>query len=388
MVVAWGILLLQLEKFTEFLNAKNVDFFHYWSTARLMITGDNPYDIEQLFVLQKTHNPDQILATGTWYPPWTMSIILPFGYLSYSLAHAVGFIGGIVLLISCALVIWSLYSGPRDKFLLPILFAVTFSPLVFSIYEGQINILVLTGLTGFMFFERRGNPFLAGVSVALMTVKPHVLYLFWFALLYWLIKKRSWNFLWGVVLTLGALTGIAVLINQNLLQQYYAVSFNTSPTTIASASINGLYLWLTGETSIYLTFGLIVFGLLLLTSSIFTNQFSVSWKEQLPIILFVSLITAPYIWVHDGLVLLIPLLSMVIAGLQSQANTARKVSLVLYILVNIACYVLIPKLRFEQFLLFWVPGAFLFVYLYASKHFRSSKVVTSYSPAEIYIHPT
>jgi hypothetical protein len=177
-VLSCGVLYLEIENFTTFINATNVDFFHYWVNARIFVTGKNPYDLDRLFELKNAYSPDQAHATGTWHPSWALLFIMPFGLPPYLLAHALGIVGGITLFITCAFMLWNTYGGQKEKFLFPLLFIVTISPLILSIYEGQINILIRAGLPGFLFFERRNNLFLAGKSIILMTIKPHILCLF------------------------------------------------------------------------------------------------------------------------------------------------------------------------------------------------------------------
>ena len=50
---------------------------------------------------------------------------------------------------------------------------------------GQIVPFMLLGLVGFLYFVRRKQWWLAGMMTVFIAIKPHTLYLFWFAMLLW-----------------------------------------------------------------------------------------------------------------------------------------------------------------------------------------------------------
>ena len=65
---------------------------------------------------------------------------------------------------------------------------------------SALGIAVL-GTVLFLQCERRGYYVLAGAAAVLLAIKPHIVYLFWFALLLWAIQRRRWALLAGGIAT-------------------------------------------------------------------------------------------------------------------------------------------------------------------------------------------
>ena len=107
----------------------------------------------------------------------------------------------------------------KDNWSLLILF--TYIPLYYSFVKGQIVPLILLGLVGFLHFEREKKWFLAGVFVCLLGIKPQDSYLFFIALLFWIIYKKRWGILLGAGCATFLITAIPLLYNPEIFFQYY-----------------------------------------------------------------------------------------------------------------------------------------------------------------------
>jgi len=64
------------------------DFLEYWASARLLLDGKNPYSPEEQLALQRSVISNTQQPLMMWNPPWTLFFIMPFGLLSFFLAHA------------------------------------------------------------------------------------------------------------------------------------------------------------------------------------------------------------------------------------------------------------------------------------------------------------
>jgi hypothetical protein len=69
----------------------------------------------------------------------------------------------------------------------------TFAPAYLVLILGQIGPLILLGLVGFLLCARDKHWKWAGAFTILISIKPHLLYLFWIALVLWIIEKRQWQ---------------------------------------------------------------------------------------------------------------------------------------------------------------------------------------------------
>jgi hypothetical protein len=86
-----------------------------------------------------------------------------------------------------------------------------------------------------------------------------------------------------------------------------------------------------------------------------------SWQESIPWILMVSMITTPVAWMHDGLIFAIPTIIISIS-LITKNRLAFNYWFVLFLLVNVFTFLLIPSFRVEQYVFYWLPYFFLIVF--------------------------
>lgn len=93
---------------------------------------------------------------------------------------------------------------------------------------GQIGPFMLLGVASFLVFERRKQWWLAGASTALVAIKPQLLYLFWIALLLWVLQSRRWRVLAGSGLSCSVLLVLAWATNRAVVWQYLSVLGNHS----------------------------------------------------------------------------------------------------------------------------------------------------------------
>ena len=95
-VVVWVLLVMALALLAWLLVTRGPalfsanDFVQYWSASRLNRGGGNPYDANQLLVLQRSVGWDEELALMMWNPPWAIPLVTPFGWLPYDLATRCG----------------------------------------------------------------------------------------------------------------------------------------------------------------------------------------------------------------------------------------------------------------------------------------------------------
>src|SRR5262245_14525538 len=179
------------------------DFVEYWAASRLFLQGGNPYSPVELGQLQRLVGASDIAPLIMWNPPWALSFLVPFGLLDFSTGQFCWLLFHILLILLSAQWLWRIYgdtpSAPRASWVL----ALTFVPTIFVLILGQISPLILAGLTAFLYFERKQQWWAMSVALLVLSVKPHLLYLFWIAFLLWILDKRQWRMVWT-----GALVGV------------------------------------------------------------------------------------------------------------------------------------------------------------------------------------
>ncbi len=199
------------------------DFIEYWAAARLFAQGGNPYSPDGLLAVQRLAGWRGDQALIMWNPPWSLLFLLPFGFLNFVTGQFVWLLSHVCLILISAQLLWRIYGKSVQASRLSWVLALTFVPTVFVLIIGQITPLVLAGITAFLYSERKQNWLIMGASLAILAIKPHLVYLFWIVLLLWIFKNRPWRLIMSVALTdLGAAL-LPILAGPTIYSKYLAL---------------------------------------------------------------------------------------------------------------------------------------------------------------------
>jgi hypothetical protein len=284
------------------------DFSHYWAAGRLNTTGQDPYDP---LLIQKER--DALLDTPTdydtvpimWTPPWSLPFVMPFGVLDYPFSRLLWLVVNVTILLVCANLTWKIYNGRPKNLFWAWIIIFTFGPTISVLEKGQITPIVLLGIIIFLYFQsRQGSIFIIGAAVVMAAVKPQIAYLFWPALLYWIIRYRRWNILHATVVIALSATGIAWAFNPDVISEYTQAVVTVTPTDWATPTIGGYLRLIFGIDRFWLQFLPPVFGFVWLLLHLHKRNWDWDWLTDTPPMLIISILTAPYAWTYDHVVLL------------------------------------------------------------------------------------
>ena len=358
-------------------NMPSDDFVPYWTGGRLTLHGDNPYNPQKIEQLQIAAGG---VASGTYpisimlNPPWTISLFLPFSLLDYSPGRLSWLIASIFLIIISSHLLWSIYSGNPKKRWVYLLLVFSFAPVISMLEVGQIACLILLGITGFIYFaNKQRNDWLAGAFIAIASIKPQIAFLFWVAALFWIIQQRRWLILVSAAITVLLLTLISMVFNPQIIAQYFSMLQSYQISDWASPTI-GAYLrfFLFGTDKFWLQFLPSIFGLLWLVYFWHNRKNSWEWRRELPAILLASIITSPYSWTYDQ-VILIPAIIQIIVWI---GKDWRRLSALLFVI----CYFILNALdlilhkRLDDFWFIWLAPGLLILFLLIRWQFPAQKV--------------
>jgi len=292
------LLIIQSSRLSNQMRMPLDDFLAYWSAARLLMEGQDPYSLENLGAKQRevgwTEPPLVML-----YPPWTFLFLLPFALFSYPVSRLLWLSLQMTSLLLGVACIWKIYGGSGRLVWLSSVFALFFFPASYTLRVGQIDCLVLLGLAGFFFYENRNNDVASGFCCALIALKPHPVYLFWIALAIWAVCRRRWKLLFAGCL-IGVFSTVAVLaLNPYLVTEYFRACFHHPPTYWKTPTLAA---WLRSFIASGSSWPLIlpsVVGFCWLLALWHRNRRHWEWREQLPLLLLVSVLTSPYSWTFD-----------------------------------------------------------------------------------------
>jgi hypothetical protein len=358
-VLALGLFVLVRE--AHHLN--NNDFTVYWSVSRINLAGGTISD-ELARVLEQGGWSRQD-PTMMYTPPWALPFITLFGFFDRPVGQLIWMLFHIAALLFCANYTWQLYGGPLKHRWVALLLVFTFGPVVSAVlFQGQISPLILTGLVGFLvFIDKPGKAWLAGMFAVLATMKPQVPYLFFIALLLWTILNKKWSVIIGFLAFFGGLNIIELMINPHILSQYIQFWQNDAPTAWATPTIGTYIRLLFYPQGFFLVFIPPLLGAIWLVIYWIKHQSPWNWKYEMPLFLCVSVITAPYIWTYDQVVLLIPLLQAFVWLLVDKKRWMAGFIAFIYIFIDLSYLRL--HLIMDDFKFIWFAPVILLWYLIA-----------------------
>jgi hypothetical protein len=337
------------------LSVPRYDYINYWSAGRLNVQGANPYDLDQLLALQHQGGWTENWALPTWYPPWALPVLMLFSQFDYSTSRLLWFMISVSILVFAILQSWKMYAGPPRLIWVGLLVGTLFTPTLISLMLGQASPWILLGLMGFLIFIGQPRTYwLAGLFAGLTSIKPQLLILFWIALLFWSTKQKKWQVIIGSLVTVAAGFIISVSFNHNVILEYIQ-SLQSSPPFYLATPTLGYYLRVIfGFEKPWLQFVPTVIGIGWLLIYWYLKNANWIWLEEMPVLLFASLITAPFTWSHDMMVLTPALIQATILLLLTRKKWLSFIILVIFILANFANLIL-HKLLDESYAVWMAP---------------------------------
>jgi hypothetical protein len=203
------------------------DFYPRWKGAQVYWQeGVDPYSNQATLAIQQDMygrparpDEDQVLFA---YPFYTVFLVAPLVWLPYAWAQAVwtalvefSLIGGVLLCLS--IVGWRV----RHWLLgLTVLWGVLFYHSTRTIVLGQFAGVVFLWTAAVLWSLVRRYDVMAGVLLALTTVKPQMSVLLIPALLLWGLGQRRWRFLGGFGAAMALLVGMSFVLLPGWMGQF------------------------------------------------------------------------------------------------------------------------------------------------------------------------
>lgn len=207
-------------------NPGGTDFMIRWLGTRLLLTnGTNPYGAEATADIQRMFyghlagsNEDQLLFV---YPLYSIGIFAPFALIpDYHLARAAWMTGlqlSIIFTVGISLSLsrWILRMAPLALLLA---FSLTWYYGLRSIINGNIAVLVGLFMAIAFLTIRQGRDTIAGIMLALSTVKPPVVVLVLIFIMLWAVSARRWRLIISFIGAMILLTAGTMLLVSNWIQ--------------------------------------------------------------------------------------------------------------------------------------------------------------------------
>lgn len=350
------------------------DFVDFWAASRLLIGGGNPFSPTEVLELQRSvgyNDPKPLLM---WNPPWTLSFISPIGIMDYRVSEFIWLLLHVFFILLAAQILWSLYGQTARQTYSPWIVAFTFGPTLMVLIMGQITPLILLGIVAFLHFERKNQPFLAGVSTTVISIKPHLIYLFWIGLIFWVWKRRRWRVAYGAIVAGLIIAIIPVIIDPPVYYQFvemYRSPGRSTPFELPAPSIGSFLTLYVPHGKLPIQFLPPLLGTLWFLWHWENFKESWNWCEQVPLMILLSLTLSPYAWTYDQVVLLPAVIHGFVIVRRLSFSWNKFVLASLYIGVN-GGYLVAKLFATTDSYYFWLAPAYLLLYLGASAVSRSA----------------
>jgi hypothetical protein len=340
------------------------DFVVYWATGQQLVHHGNPYDVDAMMRIERGAGlPGKYGVLFMRNPPWALPLTLPLGLIGVRL----GALLWSLLLLACLWVsvhmVWQMHGRPSK--LLSFL-GYSFAPALVCLIVGQTSLFALVGLV--LFLRLHGTrPFLAGMSLWLCALKPHLFLAFGVVLVAWVFVNGCYKVLLGAAAAFAASCAAAWWIDATAWADYarmmrtYGIEYEFIPCWSVV-----LRLWTRPE-AIWLQYLLPALGCGWAVIYFWKRRRTWDWLKDGSVVMLVSILSAPYCWLYDQAVAIPALLhgayltgSRILLTLLAAASLAIEIEMV--------CGVKLPSALY-----LWAAPAWLAWYLFAMAKTRESK---------------
>jgi hypothetical protein len=335
------------------------DFAEYWASGHLLAHHANPYDGDAILGLERSVGyPSGITALIMPNPPPALLLVLPLGFLGATTADWLWLLLLLACLVASVRMVWIMHGGPKNHLHW---LGYSFAPALVCLLAGQVSIFVLLGLVLFLRLHR-SRPFLAGVSLWLCFLKPHLFLPFGIVLLVWATITRSYKLLAGTAVAVGVSTAIALILDPLVWVHYWQMMSTVRIDRLPIPCLSVILGQRLSPNSIWLQYLPAVLGCVWALAYFRRHRHDWDWLAHGSLLMLVSVLAAPYSWLMDQAIL--------IPALLHAAYLTRSGSLVA-ILALASAVVEVGILRgppvTHSALYLWTAPAWLAWYLYATR---------------------
>ncbi|MCU1310623.1 MAG: hypothetical protein JWO20_1748 [Candidatus Angelobacter sp.] len=368
-----GISLLYCARTVNSDRARVGDFAAYWTASHLLLTGQNPYDVDKVFALEKAIGPlpSPLVMRN---PPWLVPLILPLGLFSYQASYSLWAILQTSIVVGCALWMWKQFAPSTSTRWVVWLITLTSLPCILVLVMRQTTPLMLLGVVGFLYceFNDRSNSWLQAGSLVLISLKPQLLYLFWVALALsalWALRDldkptrelRRWFLFFRFGVLLAAFSGFAMIFDIRIFSQYFEYLRNT-PILQEGIPTIGNFFRLHTELP-WTQFAPMFIGVVWALWHWSKRRQNWDWREQMPSILMASVLTTTYSWLYDQVILIPVVLYALAQNFPGRNRVHVTTALLLCLAANAFVFVIFGKSTgLTDFKLLWTWPVYCILY--------------------------
>jgi Glycosyltransferase family 87 len=310
------------------------DSIQYWATGTLLLHHQNPYSVPAVQALESSQGYPAARPLMLRTPPWSVWMVLPLGMLNSFWAWVVWLAVLLASLVISMRISWRMYGeGPHAPAAF-LLVGYLFAPVAACLVAGQMGMVLLLGIALFLLLEE-DRPFLAGAALLIPMAKPHIFALLWPIVAVWIIARRRWSLLGGIAAAFALANLIAVAFDHAIFEHYREMLQQQAIQHEFIPALSGMIRGIFFRRFFWVQFVPTGLGLLWSVRYYWTNRRKWNWRQHGPAVLIVSLLTTPYSWMTDEVVLLPAILQGVVWLNRAKLKVRSQLVILLFVFLDL-----------------------------------------------------
>jgi len=359
-ILTIGLVIFLAFPFLFPINISAGDFRPYWSSTYLLAHGQDFSDPTKMYAIEQTLTGwTESYVMYAWFAPTGDVLLLPFTFFSFPLATYYWLLTSLLVVFVSVLLIWN---HTKKRLWIPLVASFGFSMTLLSFINGQVNTVVVLGLVLFLYFKELRHDYVAGVSLVLTTVKPHLVILALPLLLLDSLRRKQWRVLAGFAGALLVCMLILFVFDPAWPVSFWDLVANGMSTFRETPTLSGL-LVVAGEYRL----GKWIWVFVLFLASAIWWQRGKEWDRRtlIDVSILIGIIASPIGWSYDQVMLLIPLLRVLEWMVNGAFAQRDAIALVLVMVIANAITIYERILGPGDVWYFWVPLVAIGIYLFA-----------------------
>lgn len=291
-------------------DARGYDFAAYWQAAYMVLDGKDVYNADQ-WISVRTEQQTALHSEVTFQYPLPLAVLMsPLAILPVGDAYTVWLLFGQIAILVSILLLFKLQAIRLPFFeIVVIAMLFLFRPMYTVILSGQILAVLLFFATIAMFSFYRERWFMGGLLVSFLSLKPSIGLPILLILGLWLLARKSWKAILGVITGCFSLFLAGAIYNPFWVFDYLAAGQHLLTRYVGMHStLWGIATLLFQEHFLAFLFAGTSIGFVLVTMIrlFFYNKLKNPFAVM-AVVLARGLLVAPYSWSYDQILLLVPL---------------------------------------------------------------------------------
>lgn len=357
------------------------DLLKNWATVQLFLVGENPYDSSQLLPLVKRWGYAENKAPAAWLPPWAVVLLSSVYFLDFPVVVVLWIMLNLGIVCIVTFFLANVYADREIRLVYLVIAALMFYPLWVLLNFGHIGILLSLGFAGTIWALKKGYSLTAGLFMVLLTLKIHVVYLLLTAFFLWIINAKQWKALVGFAGGFAFLVLTAHFRNSSIFEWWFLSFFDKATDYWTGTLVGWIRALLMHFQSYPPKWPMIVlplFSIAALLYFVYVRRGFQNTEKMIHIVACISVLTAPYAWVYDYVVLLVTQIALVCQTCNIGSTKRIRTEIITSILlINLIALFFGNTFFSGLHHYFWFPGVLLFLWYRGQSLMRWTEESTS-----------